>query len=265
MSQQMSFTSPSPELVLKDTIDFSPVLSISDRPMSTVSGNGDAWMIPFGSMSPEFENGPVSTELLWRSWSGVRRTRSISEAELAFASEANVPLYAAVVGEPGSPVQLPPPPIAALRRSLTLPPRLHPDRHLDFHRRKSSVEDFGFIPNSPFVEEESDELVVELQRQLDERDAKMREISEEAMFSVSQLHELTAIVMEMKTELDSLKAENDRLQRLVEQDGDSPATVLPHPTSSASKVDLRRTKASGVVASVGFSRADHHPDGQEVT
>lgn len=142
------------------------------------------------------------------------RTNSISEAELEAAETR-----ASFVGDNDvlSPTQLSPGP-GSFKRSFTLPTKLNPD-HLDPDQRTSSAEDSDCLL-SPFVVEK-DELVVELQRQLNERDVKMKEIRKEAMCSVSQLQELTAIVMEMKEELDSLKAENDRLQRLVKQDGDA--------------------------------------------
>lgn len=132
-------------------------------------------------------------------------------------------------------------------------------------RNPGADEHLDYFPASHHVEEK-DDLVMELQRQLDERDARMKVISQEAMFSVSQLHELTAIVMEMKTELDSLKAENDRLQRLVEQDSVPPPASSSH-SSSSSSVTPSPPKAEGrrVTSPGSASGLLRRPDGQEVT
>ncbi|KAK2148133.1 hypothetical protein LSH36_513g01022 [Paralvinella palmiformis] len=72
-----------------------------------------------------------------------------------------------------------------------------------------------------------DDAVLELQQQLHEKDMKLTEIRLESLSSVHQLEQLRETMNRMKNEMVSLKADNDRLHRLVSSKGLSPTSPTP--------------------------------------
>lgn len=130
-----------------------------------------------------------------------KRSKESSEADLTFAS-----VVEAASSTPNSPLlrtpylrSVPSTPLTSTRRAV------EPFSPLVQHRRD--------------LEFRESETILQLKQQLHEKDMKLTDIRLEALTSAHQLEQLHEVMNQMKTEMASLKAENERMALLVAQNG----------------------------------------------
>ncbi|XP_067950786.1 neuron navigator 3-like isoform X2 [Watersipora subatra] len=101
------------------------------------------------------------------------------------------------------------------------------------------------------VEEMSPEAISEMKRMLREKEMKLTDIRLDALTSAHQLEQLRDVMGRMKQEMHYLKADNDRLHRMV---GDGTAPAIP-PLSPGSPLSTRPSISSGMsLLSTSFSQ-----------
>ncbi|WAR09046.1 NAV2-like protein, partial [Mya arenaria] len=98
------------------------------------------------------------------------------------------------------------------------------------------------VPNSPLLQGEDAVTVMELRKQLRDKDMKLTDIRLEALSSAHQLEQLRETMNKMKNEMCALKSDNDKLTRIVHSTHslNSSQTSLPHNTRTSSE-SLERT------------------------
>ncbi|XP_052831531.1 neuron navigator 3-like isoform X2 [Octopus bimaculoides] len=115
--------------------------------------------------------------------------------------------------------------------------------------------------------ESEDSTVSELRKQLREKDMKLTDIRLEALTSAHQLEQLRETMNKMRNEMSALKADNDRLTRMVTTKNLNMSTSSLHHQVSNDSLDRSLSLASSDHGSLDIMQIPETPDreGKRVT